>query len=115
MANALFRMTEEQHSCLKAPCWEGVALGWGKDVPNSLSLRSRAGELSHLRNKVDPSIILSSEDEPASLSSVRSDSCLNSMEYWDYSVELECIQGPEGESCVITVAKYFHKALFQKT
>ena len=26
----------------------------------------------------------------------RSDSGLNSMEYWDYSVELECITGQQG-------------------
>ena len=30
------------------------------------------------------------------LASVRSDSGLNSLEYWDYSVELECLTGPEG-------------------
>ena len=24
------------------------------------------------------------------------DSGLNSLEYWDYSVELECLSGPEG-------------------
>ena len=24
------------------------------------------------------------------------DSALNSLEYWDYSVELECLTGPEG-------------------
>ena len=28
----------------------------------------------------------------------RSDSGLNSMEYWDYSVELECITGQQGDS-----------------
>ena len=27
----------------------------------------------------------------------RSDSGLNSMEYWDYSVELECITGQQGD------------------
>ena len=32
--------------------------------------------------------------QPASL---RLDSGLNSLEYWDYSVELECLSGPEGE------------------
>ena len=32
-------------------------------------------------------------EQPASLTSIRSDSGMNSMEYWDYTVELECIQG----------------------
>ena len=27
----------------------------------------------------------------------RSDSTMNSLECWDYSVELECLQGPEGK------------------
>ena len=30
------------------------------------------------------------------VSSPRSDSGLNSLEYWDYSVELECITGQQG-------------------
>ena len=29
--------------------------------------------------------------QPPSLNSIRSDSGMNSMEYWDYTVELECI------------------------
>ena len=29
--------------------------------------------------------------------SPRSDSGLNSLEYWDYSVELECITGQQGD------------------
>ena len=29
--------------------------------------------------------------QPPSLTSIRSDSGMNSMEYWDYTVELECI------------------------
>ena len=33
------------------------------------------------------------DHQPTSLTSVRSDSGMNSMEYWDYTVELECIQG----------------------
>jgi len=74
------------------PCWEGVALGWRRDVPDSLRLKSRGGEyLQGCRG--GSGVVLQSEEEPASLSSVRSDSCLNSMEYWDYTVELECIQG----------------------
>ena len=32
------------------------------------------------------------------VSSPRSDSGLNSMEYWDYSVELECITGQQGNN-----------------
>jgi hypothetical protein len=28
--------------------------------------------------------------------SLRSDSALNSLDFWDYSVELDCLQGPEG-------------------
>ena len=78
------------------PCWEGVALGWRRDIPDSLRLRSRAGDSLHPRCRGDPGLVLQSEDEPASLSSVRSDSGLNSMEYWDYTVELECIQGQQG-------------------
>jgi hypothetical protein len=78
------------------PCWEGVALGWRRDVPDSLRLRSRGGESLLSRCQGDPGLVLQSEEEPASLSSVRSDSCLNSMEYWDYTVELECIQGQQG-------------------
>jgi hypothetical protein len=28
--------------------------------------------------------------------SLRSESALNSLDFWDYSVELDCLQGPEG-------------------
>ena len=31
------------------------------------------------------------QQQPPSLNSIRSDSGMNSMEYWDYTVELECI------------------------
>ena len=59
------------------PCWEGVALGWRKDIPDSLRLRPRAGESFHLRCRGDHSLVLQSEEEPASLSIGRSDSVLN--------------------------------------
>jgi hypothetical protein len=78
------------------PYWEGVALGWRRDVPDSLRLRSRGGDSLMSRCQGDQALVLQSEEEPASLSSVRSDSWLNSMEYWDYTVELECIQGQQG-------------------
>ena len=71
------------------PCWEGGALGWRREGPDSLRPKMRGGEYL-------PGRVLQSEEEPASLSSVRSDSCMNSMEYWDYTVELECIQGHQG-------------------
>ena len=41
----------------------------------------------------------------------RSDSGLNSMEYWDYSVELECITGQQGDNLIITQSEsrqYLH-------
>ena len=41
-----------------------------------------------------PNAISSSSYHPPSL--VREDSVLNSLECWDYSVELECLQGPDG-------------------
>ena len=78
------------------PCWEGVALGWRRDVPDSLRLRSRVGDSLLSRCQGDQGLALQGEEEPTSLSSVRSDSCLNSIEYWDYTVELECIQGQQG-------------------
>ena len=87
---------DSSDSAASKPCWEGVALGWRRDVPDSLRLRSRGGDSLLSRCAGDPRLVLQSEEEPASLSSVRSDSCLNSMEYWDYTVELECIQGQQG-------------------
>jgi len=87
------------------PCWEGVALGWRKDIPDSLRLRPRAGESFHPRCRGDHSLVLQSEEEPASLSSVRSDSGLNSMEFWDYTVELECIQGQQDSTEVAELGK----------
>ena len=36
--------------------------------------------------------------QPPSLNSIRSDSGMNSMEYWDYTVELECIGQTPGTS-----------------
>ena len=36
----------------------------------------------------------------SAVSSPRSDSGLNSMEYWDYSVELECITGQQGNTMI---------------
>jgi len=74
-------------------CWEGVALGWREEPPGCLGRpRSRGGDLP-----IPPSMNkgLYLEDPAPSLSSVKSDSALNSMEYWDYSVELECLSGPE--------------------
>ena len=91
-------------------CWEGVALGWkseefprprsrgGNEIPSSphhhpLSLSAGLG----WKTAADPSTADFSEiPTTPSLSSVKSDSALNSMEYWDYSVELECLSGPEG-------------------
>jgi len=78
-------------------CWEGVALGWKEEFPRP---RSRGGDIPppplSAGWKNDPSIPDFSEiPTTPSLSSVKSDSALNSMEYWDYSVELECLSGPE--------------------
>ena len=53
-----------------AMCWEGVARGWREEFPRP---RSRNGE----------------GDTPPTTG-------LHSLEYWDYSVELECLSGPEG-------------------
>ena len=36
----------------------------------------------------------------SAISSPRSDSGLNSLEYWDYSVELECITGQQGNQLI---------------
>jgi hypothetical protein len=63
-------------------CWEGVALGW-REVAVARP-RSRGGEMG-AGGRMDA--------QPHSL---RLDSGLNSLEYWDYSVELECLSGPEG-------------------
>ena len=90
-------------------CWEGVALGWRETVPRP---RSRGGEVLqkehngglqrdhsglHREHSSQGSHVMSSPSmeshQPASL---RLDSGLNSLEYWDYSVELECLSGPEG-------------------
>ena len=37
----------------------------------------------------------------SAISSPRSDSGLNSLEYWDYSVELECITGQQGNQLIL--------------
>ena len=63
-------------------CWEGVSLGWREVVPQT---RSRGGEARRPHTPTD-SIV----------HSAKLDSGLNSLEYWDYSVELECLSGPEG-------------------
>ena len=44
--------------------------------------------------------------QPPSLNSIRSDSGMNSMEYWDYTVELECI-GQTAGSLPSLPAEYF--------
>eukprot|EP00092_Neocalanus_flemingeri_P069709 GFUD01085471.1.p1 GENE.GFUD01085471.1~~GFUD01085471.1.p1 ORF type:complete len:432 (-),score=82.52 GFUD01085471.1:1364-2659(-) len=78
-------------------CWEGVALGWKEDFPRP---RSRGGDIpppplsAGWKNDL-PTPDFSEIPTTPSLSSVKSDSALNSMEYWDYSVELECLSGPE--------------------
>ena len=36
------------------------------------------------------------------------DSGLNSLEYWDYSVELECLSGPEGTVCVDVTVQWIN-------
>ena len=87
-------------------CWEGVALGWRETVPRP---RSRGGEVlqkehngalhglqrEHHSGGLQGSHVSSPSEihQPASL---RLDSGLNSLEYWDYSVELECITGQQG-------------------
>jgi hypothetical protein len=35
--------------------------------------------------------------------SLRSDSALNSLDFWDYSVELDCLQGPEGSQTLLII------------
>ena len=97
------------------PCWEGIALGWRRDVPDSLRPKMRGGEyLPGYRGGGvgvggGSGVVLQSEEEPASLSSVRSDSCLNSMEYWDYTVELECIQGQSGNEMVLVLYMLYYR------
>ena len=77
------------------PCWEGVALGWKEEPPGCLGRpRSRGGDLP-LPPSCNKGMLV--DDPMPSLSSVKSDSGLNSLEYWDYSVELECLSGPEGK------------------
>ena len=51
-------------------------------------------------------IVSSSAYQPHSLS--RENSILNSLECWDYSVELECLQGPDGKS------NFSHKSIVRK-
>ena len=88
-------------------CWEGVALGWRETVPRP---RSRGGEVlqkehngalhglqrEHHSGGLQSSHV-SSPSEIHQSASLRLDSGLNSLEYWDYSVELECLSGPEGK------------------
>ena len=83
--------------------WEGVALGWREEATAITRPRSRAGAggVCCYADLAPPAAAWGAspaEDgqPPASITSVRSDSALNSMEYWDYSVELECLSGPEG-------------------
>ena len=92
-------------------CWEGVALGWRENVPRP---RSRGGDLvlqkdhhgplHHLQRDqnggLQSSNVVQSPLENQQPASLRMDSGLNSLEYWDYSVELECLSGPEGTVCV---------------
>jgi hypothetical protein len=59
-----------------------VSLGWREVVPQT---RSRGGEARRPHTPTE-SIV----------HSAKLDSGLNSLEYWDYSVELECLSGPEG-------------------
>jgi len=87
-------------------CWEGVALGWRENVPRP---RSRGGDLvlqkdhhgplHHLQRDqnggLQSSHVVQSPSENQQPASLRMDSGLNSLEYWDYSVELECLSGPE--------------------
>jgi len=78
-------------------CWEGVALGWKEEFPRP---RSRGGDIPppplSAGWKTDPATPdFSDIPTTPTISSVKSDSALNSMEYWDYSVELECLSGPE--------------------
>ena len=91
-------------------CWEGVALGWRETVPRP---RSRGGEVLQKEhngalhglhsgphrehNGGLQSSHVSSPSESHQPASLRLDSGLNSLEYWDYSVELECLSGPEGK------------------
>ena len=70
------------------PCFDSVALGKRRDVPHSLLLHAS------LRENSNNSFI--HEEEPASLSSIKSDSCLSSLEYWDYTLELECMKDSQG-------------------
>ena len=58
-------------SAASKPCWEGVALGWRRDVPDSLRLRSGGGDSLLSRCQGDPGLVLQSDEEPASLSSIR--------------------------------------------
>ena len=71
-------------------CWEGVALGWQEALPRP---RSRGG------------VGVLSQKAPDNLSKL--DSGLNSLEYWDYSVELECLSGPEGDESHIMNSKIY--------
>ena len=51
-------------------CWEGVALGQRHQTPERDRQRDESRE--------------------------RGDSGVNSLEDWDYGVELDCLSGPEG-------------------
>ena len=87
-------------------CWEGVALGWRENVPRP---RSRGGEALHKEHNGalhglhrehssgGGHHVTGSPSENQQPASLRIDSGLNSLEYWDYSVELECLSGPEGK------------------
>lgn len=87
--------------------WEGVAVGWREEFPRPPSaLRSPHLEGASLPPSSSSfSLGLDSPpggldspstgNGPASLISVRSDSALNSLDCWDYSVELDCLHGPE--------------------
>ena len=71
-------------------CWEGVSLGWREVVPQT---RSRGGEVRTSHTPTDSTV-----------HSAKLDSGLNSLDYWDYSVELECLSGPEGRGAGSTAS-----------
>ena len=73
-------------------------------TPTPPSPTSDLPEISLRQNK--PKYIRASSYGPPSLA--REDSVLNSLECWDYSVELECLQGPDGMNAFNFIAVKTH-------
>ena len=63
--------------------WEGSGVGSGNVTPEPQSAVRVAAKMRY--------------DAPDDLLPHKVDSALSSMDYWDYSVELECLSGPDGK------------------